>query len=109
MQVTTRGDCSVIQIPSGIEAMLYGGTEVTILQIHSTYFTVKINQYGFMVRVDGEDAHVLCEEAIHKRRGVAGIDHAVAVQIHERGGASVGEQLAERGRVTHIDDARPES
>ena len=63
-QVTTRGDCSIIQIPSGIEAMLYGGTDVTIMQIHSTYFTVRLDQYGFYVRVDGEDAHVLCEEAI---------------------------------------------
>jgi len=60
-QITLSRDCEAVQIPSGTKVMLPAGTQVTVMQSLGGTYTVTTD-YGYMVRIAGEDADALGKE-----------------------------------------------
>lgn len=52
-------DCEVIEIPSGTRSILPAGSVVSIMQTLGGSYSVSGGQYGYMYRIDAQDADAL--------------------------------------------------
>jgi probable FeS assembly SUF system protein SufT len=57
--ITLGRDCEVIEIPSGTRSTLAAGSVVRIMQTLGGSYTVTAGQYGYMYRIDAQDADAL--------------------------------------------------